>query len=302
VAQLTKQGFVFVFNRETGAPLFPIEERPVSQDAVEGERPAPTQPIPVAPPPIVDHDFGPDKAWGFTPLDRWLCRRRIEGLRHGPIYTPPSHQGTVQMPPPAGGANWGGGAFDPDRQLLIVPSSHFAMITRLVPRSDGGRAMQPGDAIDLQEAIRFPQYGAPFEVEAELLASPLGVPCTPPPWGRLTAIDLGAGTIRWQVALGTLAKMLPVPLPLEYGTPNAGGPIVTAGGLVFISAGIDDKFRAFDVETGTVLWETDLPAGGHATPMTYAIDGRQYVVIAAGGHALYRSTPGDYVIAYALPR
>jgi quinoprotein glucose dehydrogenase len=118
----------------------------------------------------------------------------------------------------------------------------------------------------------------------------------------LTAIDLAAGTIRWQVALGTLAKMLPVPLPLELGTPNAGGPLVTAGGLAFIAASIDDKFRAFDVESGRILWEANLPAGGQATPMTYAVDGRQFVVIAAGGHALYRSTPGDYVIAYSLPR
>ena len=146
----------------------------------------------------------------------------------------------------------------------------------------------------------FAQRGTPYQVETRMLMSPLGAPCTAPPWGRLAAVDLAEGTIRWQVALGSIEKINPLRIPLEYGTPNAGGAIVTAGNLVFIAASMDNKFRAYDAESGEVLWTARLPAGGQATPMTYSMDGRQYVVIAAGGHALDRTTPGDYVIAYAL--
>lgn len=303
VVQLTKQGLVFVFKRETGEPLFPIEERPVPTDVVDGEWVSPTQPIPTAPPPLVAQGMWPEDAWGFTPIDRWLCRRKIEQLRHGPIYTPPSLAGTIVMPSYGGGANWGGGAWDPQRRLLVVPTAHFATVARLVARAgDRQDAVNPVEKIDLNKVVVFEQAGTPYRVESELLSSPLGVPCTPPPWGRLTAVDLGAGTIRWQVPLGTLEKLLPVPLPLELGTPNAGGAIVTAGGLAFIAASLDNQFRAFDIDTGAVLWHTELPAGGQATPMTYEQAGRQYLVIAAGGHAIYQSTPGDYVIAYALPR
>jgi quinoprotein glucose dehydrogenase len=299
VVQLTKQGLVFVFHRDTGEPLFPIEERPVPRGGVPGERPAPTQPFPLSPPPLVAQGLWPEDAWGLTFIDRWLCRRKIASLRHGPIYTPPSLEGTVQMPSPGGGANWGGGAYDPERHLLVVPTVHFATIIRLVPREKSVNNRFYGD-LNLYEGISFPQQGTPYAGEFQLLASPLGVPCTRPPWGRLSAIDLTTGTIKWQVALGTLEKLLPLPLPLELGTPQAGGPIVTKGGLAFIAASLDDKFRAFDIETGEILWETSLPAGGQATPMTYAIKERQYVVIAAGGHSLYHSTPGDYVIAFTL--
>lgn len=304
VVQLTKQGLVFVFNRESGEPVFPVVERAVPQGGVRGEWLSPTQPFPTAPPPLVAQGISPEDAWGFTPIDRWQCRRRIEALRHGPLYTPPSLQGTLYMPSFIGGANWGGGAFDAKRQLLFVSTLHAPGVVRLVPRVAAGRserdAMTASKEIDINAGVRFPQRGTPYRVETSLLVSPLGAPCTAPPWGRLTAVDLAKGTIRWQVALGSVEKLMPLPIPLALGTPSAGGAIVTAGGVVFIAATLDDKFRAFDAETGEVLWTAKLPAGGQATPMTYAVNGRQYVVLAAGGHPMLQTTPGDYVLAWAL--
>jgi len=304
VVQLTKQGLVFVFNRETGEPVFPIVERPVPQGGVKGEWLSPTQPFPTAPPPLVAQGISPEDAWGFTPIDRWQCRRRIEALRHGPLYTPPSLQGTIYMPSFIGGANWGGGAFDSRRQLLFVSTLHAPGVVRLVPReaagASGQESMAQAKELNLNAGVKFEQRGTPYRVETSMLVSSLGAPCTEPPWGRLTAVDLAQGTIHWQVALGSVEKLMPLPIPLELGTPSAGGAIVTAGGVVFIAATLDDKFRAFDVETGKVLWTAKLPAGGQATPMTYAVNGRQYVVLAAGGHPLFQTTPGDYVLAYAL--
>lgn len=302
--QVTKQSFVFTLNRETGEPIFPVEERQVPQGGVEGEWLSPTQPFPVLPPPIVRQGLRPEDAWGVTFIDRYFCRKKIEALRHDGMYAPPSLQGTVLMPGFAGGANWGGGAYDEANNLFIVNTIHMAGVARLVPSTEPDRVMvfPQGDASQTgpDNPIRFPQNGTPYVIDNWFVQSPLGAPCTEPPWGRLTAIDMTRGTIEWQVALGSLEKLLPLPLPLELGTPSAGGAIVTAGGLVFIAATVDDKFRAFDTRTGEVLWVTGLPAGGQATPMTYSVNDRQYVVIAAGGHSLYRTTPGDYVIAYAL--
>jgi len=304
VVQLTKQGLVFVLHRETGEPLFEVEERPVPQQGVAGERLSPTQPFPVRPPPLVEQGMGPEDAWGFTPIDRWLCRRKIEKLRHGSIYTPPSLQGTVVMPSALGGANWGGGAWDPERNLLFVNTQHMASVLSLIPvrkQADDDLAPMAGEDTRMETGAVFPQRGAPYQAGFEILLSPLGAPCTKPPWGRLSAVDLVEGTIRWQVALGTIEKLAPIPIPLRLGTPNLGGAIVTAGGLVFIGATIDNKFRAFDVDTGDMLWETKLPAGAQATPMTYQVDGRQYVIICAAGHPILGGEPGDWFYAFALP-
>jgi quinoprotein glucose dehydrogenase len=298
VAQATKMGHVFILNRETGMPLLPVEERPVPQTTVPGEHTAPTQPFPVAPPPLVPQRLAPDEAWGVTPWDRRWCRKRIEASRNEGIFTPPSLQGTIMFPGNAGGTNWGSVAFDSDRGRLLVNTSNLPFIVGLIPRDrfDAEKAAHPG--------IEFAaQTGTPYGMRRETFLSPLGLPCNPPPWGTLAAIDVSSGAIRWQVPLGTTRDILPVPISLRVGTPNLGGPIVTASGVVFIGAAMDNSLRAFDVDSGEELWAGRLPAGGQATPMTYRLrdGGKQFVVIAAGGHGRGGTTLGDYVVAFALP-
>jgi len=297
----TKMGFVFVLNRETGEPIFPVEERPVPQGGVKGEWLSPTQPFPTAPPPLLRQRLLPEDAWGFTWFDQRACRKKIEALRSEGLYTPISEQGTVLMPSSLGGANWGSGAFDPRRNLLVINTSRVPGIVKLIPRENIEDPDSRDDFPDLSQAAINPQIGTPYVVEFDFLVSPLGAPCSAPPWGGLTAVDLVKGEIRWDVPFGSIEKMLPLPVPWDLGTPNVGGPIVTAGGLVFIGATMDDRFRAYDVETGKVLWNTKLPAGGQATPMTYEAGGRQFVVIAAGGHVILNTTLGDYIVAFALP-
>jgi len=296
LVQVTKQGLVFVFDRATGKPLFDVEERPVPQDGAVGEVLSPTQPIPVAPPPLAPQSLGANEAWGLTPWDRAACRRQIESARAEGLYTPPSAQGTLLVPFTGGGANWGGAAFDPASQTLYVNTSRAAHRITLIP-AEGYEAASAADP----DAEISPQRGTPWAMRRDLLLSPLGLPCNPPPWGMLTAVDLGSGTIRWESVLGTVRDLAPIPLTMKWGTPNFGGPIVTAGGVVFIGATMDDYLRAFDAKTGAELWKGRLPAGGQATPMTYVWNGRQYVVIAAGGHSTAGTRPGDSVVAFALP-
>ncbi len=303
VVQATKMGVLFVFDRETGAPLFDIRERPVPRSNVPGEQSWPTQPLPVLPPPLVSHGrVRPEDAWGLTFWDRGKCRDRIAALRSEGIYTPPSLEGTILYPSYAGGSNWGGLALDSERQWAIVPVNQLPMVVTLI-KADAVRTMaRSGEYPDSEFAL---QAGTPYGMRREALLSPWGLPCTPPPWGSLAAVDLRNGEIKWQVPLGSTRDLLPFFVPTRtLGTPNSGGPIVTASGLVFIGAAMDNYLRAFDVETGKELWTGRLPAGGQATPMTYhdSVRDRQLVVIAAGGHGSLGTRRGDYVIAFALSR
>ena len=302
VLQGTKTGHIFSFNRATGEPIFEIEERPVPQGGVAGEHLSPTQPVPVAPPSIARS--GPvdgDDAWGILYFDKRACRKKMAGLRSEGIFTPPSVEGTIELPGYGGGINWGGVAFDPESQTVVTFSMDVPMEVALVPRSDLLETFKSGD-FDGQEFAQM--KGTPYGMRRTLLSSPLGMPCTAPPWGVLASIDMREGRINWQRGVGTIQDLAPAIVPnLELGIAGLGGPVITAGGLVFMAAVQDDYLRAFDLADGRTLWEGRLPAGGQATPMTYFLEetGRQYVVIAAGGHARIGTTPGDYLVAYALP-
>ncbi len=304
LVQNTKMGLIFVFDRATGEPLVPIEERPVPQTgSVAGEKLSPTQPFPVGMPTLAPQGFSPDDAWGFTPIDRWLCRRKIEKFNYGPIYTPPSEQGTIFSPSVGGGPNWGGGGWDPRSHVMVVPTNRVPTVVTLIPNDRA--KVDETQAIETLGAMNFAVAGAPFVTRVEPLMSPLGAPCSTPPWAALTAVDMVNKKILWDVPLGGIDKMVPLPLPdslSKLGLPGAGGPLVTAGGLVFIGYSLDDRLRAFDIETGAEVWRTDLPAAGTAVPITYEIGGEQYIVIAAGGHTMYGSTLGDSVVAYKLKK
>jgi len=298
IAQATKMGHLFFLARESGAPLHPVEERPVPASTVPGEHAWPTQPFPTAPRALVPQRLTAADAWGLTPWDRGRCRARMQRLRADGIFTPPSLEGTIIFPGNAGGTNWGSVAFDSERGLVLLNMSRVAHVVTLIPRERYNAASERDRRIEFGR-----QAGTPYAMRREVLLSPLGLPCNPPPWGTLAAVDVASGAVRWEVPLGTVRDLAPVPLPIRWGTPNMGGPIVTASGLVFIGAAMDDYLRAFDVDTGRELWKGRLPAGGQATPMTYRVraDGRQFVVIAAGGHNRMGTRLGDYVIAFALP-
>jgi len=300
LVQATKMGLLFVLDRETGVPLLEVEERSVPTGAaVPGEVISETQPFP-ATPILVRDRISPDDAWGLTPWDKGKCRELITSHRFDGMYTPPSIQGSIMFPGNAGGSNWGGIAVDPNRQLALVRSSDLPWIVRLIPRADchAEREADPNHEYG-------PQLGTPYGMRRDMMMSPLGLPCVGPPWGTLAAIDLRSGAIRWQVPHGSVRDLAPIPLPLDWGVPGIGGPIVTDTGLVFIAAAMDDYLRAFDVETGEELWKGRLPAGGQATPMSYRVefeDGRvrQYVLIAAGGHGSAGTKSGDHLVAFAL--
>ena len=298
VIQGTKMGFLFVLDRETGEPLFAVEERPVPQSGAPGEALSPTQPIPTRPPPLVEHALAPDDAWGFTFLDKFLCRMRIDSLHTEGFYTPPSLEATLLVPGNAGGINWGGVALDPGRQLAVSAQTNLPFVVTLFPREEFEQRRRDNPGVEIA-----PQQGRPHSMRREVLLSTVGAPCSPPPWGTLAATDLRTGKIRWQVSLGTIEDAALLPIERELGTPVVGGPMVTAGGLVFVAATRDPVLRAFDIETGKELWKAPLPASGHAIPMTYRArpGGRQYVVIAAGGDSRAETKLGDHVVAFALP-
>jgi quinoprotein glucose dehydrogenase len=299
VIQTTKQGLVFTLDRETGQPLIPVEERTVPRGGAPGEQLWPTQPFPVAPKPLTPTHAKPDDAYGLTFWDKGQCHDKIGAARAGDIYTPPSLQGTILYPFTGGGSNWGGLAFDAGHDVVYVNTSSAMHLVTLIKRDNYAAVKSANPHKEVS-----PQTGTPYGMKREALLSPWGLPCNAPPWGMLHAIDMHDGHILWEVPLGTTEDLAPFSEYLlgKSGTPNFGGPIVTGGGLVFIGAAMDNYLRAFDAKTGEELWRGRLPAGGQATPMTYMWKGRQYVVIAAGGHYKSGTKRGDKVVAFALPQ
>ena len=301
----TKTGQLFALNRETGESLFPILRSAVPASDVPGEEAAASQITSSGLPPLSPQRLALDEVWGPTTEDRDACRKEFGGLRYDGVFTPPSTRGSLILPSNVGGAHWGGLAFDPTNDVVIVPTNRIAAVITLIPRAtyearQGGNAA--GERIGTEYAM---MRGTPFVLKRELFLSPSGAPCTPPPFGTLTALSLRTGLVVWSVPLGTsegldrIGLRVPPDIP---GAINLGGPITTASGLVFIGAAIDRYFRAFDVGNGRELWKFALPAGGKATPMTYlGADGRQYVVIAAGGDGKAWGW-SDEIIAFALPR
>jgi len=286
VAQVTKTGFVFVLDRETGRPMFPVEERPVPASTVEGEAAAPTQPIPLKPPPLVRQSIARDQISTVTPDSHRFCTDLFDSLNTGPLYTPPSVSFRLTFPGTLGGGNWSGVAFDPVRRRLYVNVNEVGAIGGLLPQG-------PAAPLPYRRSGPGGEYARFWDDNRW--------PCQQPPWGTLNAIDLDEGTIAWTVPLGVVDALVEKGVP-PTGTPSLGGAIATAGSVVFIAGTNDARLRAFDADSGRELWSDRLEASGHATPMTYrGRDGRQYVVIAAGGGGYLSRTVSDVVAAYALP-
>lgn len=302
VMEATKSGQLFVLDRDTGKPVFPVQERPVPMSTIAGEHASATQPFNTTLAPLSRQGFSTDSIWGATQADRDECLAQIKPMRNEGVFTPPSLEGTVQSPSNIGGAHWGGVAFDPTHQTAIVPVNRMVAIVQLIPVDQFDTADARKNASRLDDSYTR-MHGTPYVMRRRLLKTPSGIPCSAPPWGDLVAINLATGTKAWDVPLGDPANIKPEVKRLQTpptGLPNLGGPIITAGGVAFIGAALDHVLRAFDVETGKVLWSGPLPGGARATPMTYAVNGRQYVVICVGGGEDWGD--GDYVVAFALPK
>ena len=294
VAVTTKIGHVFVLDRLTGKPIHTVEERAVPKSDVPGEDAAATQPIP-AWSPMVPQKLTADMAWGSTPEMRKWCRDKIGSLRNDGLFTPPSFKGTLQFPGNIGGVNWGGAAWDPVRNLLIANTNRVAAITNLMPREDLHAAYERRKETETAWGGEFArQRGTPYAMHREWLVAPNGQPCNAPPWGALVAFDLSTGKLRWETPLGIGGDGWPA------GSISLGGPMATAGALIFTAATLDPHLRAFDSDTGKEVWSVELPAAAQSTPMTYEWNGRQYIVICAGGHGKMKSKMGDSVVAFAL--
>jgi quinoprotein glucose dehydrogenase len=267
----------------------------------------------VKPPPLVPHEFRDEDFWGITPWERNRCRELYSKARRGPIFTPPSLEGTIVVPSSAGGVNWSGVAIDPRSRVLVVNVLRMAHFAQLIPADRLAAAEGDSSESTSENMMGAPGLlrGTPYALKQQALLAPPASLCSAPPFAELVAVDLEAGTILWRSTLGTWERSLPppmagapfsLPLPLRWGTPTFGGPLLTGGGLVFIGATGDDLFRAFDVRSGRELWQSRLPTGAFSLPMSYSAGGRQYVVVAAGGHAFVYPKAGDLIRAYALPR
>lgn len=301
LVQPTKQGELFVLDRRDGKPLLPVTEQAAPQGAQEGDHVYPTQPVSALsfnPPPLAGADM-----WGVTMFDQLACRIAFHSLRYEGRYTPPSTQGSLIYPGNFGVFNWGGVAIDPQHQAVFATPTYLAFISRLVSRTDDTTLYVQEDSRPENSLPALNEnFGAPFAVQLSPFTSPLGIPCQQPPWGYVAAADLTTGDVAWMHKNGTVRDSSPLPFPFRMGVPNLGGPILTAGGVAFLSGTLDYYVRAYDVATGKEIWKNRLPAGGQATPMTYeGSDGRQYVLVVAGGHGSLGTKAGDAVRAYALP-
>jgi quinoprotein glucose dehydrogenase len=298
LVQPTKQGEIFVLDRRTGTPILPVKEEPAPGGAAKGDKAVPTQPVSTIsfkPPRLHGRDM-----WGLTMFDQMACRIAFKSLDYKGRFTPPTTNGTIVYPGNFGAFNWGGVAVDPVRQLIVATPVHFAFEVTLIPRKNDKTNYVSNGKPGINE-----NYGAPYAADMAPFTSPLGmrIPCQAPPWGYIAGVDLKTGKTVWQHKNGTVEDLSPLPLPFKLGVPNIGGPITTAGGVAFLSGTLDYYVRAYDVTTGRQLWRDRLPAGGQATPMSYqGADGRQYVVVVAGGHGSTGTKAGDAIIAYALPK
>ncbi|NID15969.1 membrane-bound PQQ-dependent dehydrogenase, glucose/quinate/shikimate family [Luteibacter yeojuensis] len=310
LVQTTKRGEFFVLDRRTGTPLTEVREKPVPQGAVPGDFTSPTQPYSVGMPSLTPKDLTEQSMWGATPFDQLMCRIEFRKAYYKGQFTPPQLKDTIVYPAFDGVIDWHGASIDPYNKLLIANANYIPFIISLAPRehAEAKGLVKPWDGTGNEPPVGgglAPQYGTPYVGKVHPWLNPIGVPCNPPPWGTLAAIDLVTHKLVWEHPLGTTRDTGPfgthVNAPLPTGIFNIGGNMTTRGGLVFIGATADDYLRAIDERSGKVLWKARLPAGGQANPMSYSVDGKQYVVIAAGGHSGLGTKSGDYVVAYALP-
>jgi|TARA_A100001391_G_scaffold177450_3_gene141333 quinoprotein glucose dehydrogenase len=300
LVQPTKQGELFVLNRLTGEPVLPVKEEPAAQGAVLGDFTAPTQPVSKLsfnPPELAGADM-----WGASLFDQLACRIQFHRYRYEGRFTPPSLQGSLVYPGNFGVFNWGSIAVDPERQVAFTTPTYLAFVSQLIPRNDDTSLAVHNTPPEYGLPALNENFGAPYAVKLFPFLSLLGLPCQAPPWGYVAGADLATGEIIWKHKNGTVVDSSPLPLPFKMGVPNLGGPLMTAGGVAFLSGTIDNYVRGYDVSTGKQLWEQRLPAGGQATPMSFmGQNGKQYLVVVAGGHGSLDTTAGDDVIAYALP-
>jgi quinoprotein glucose dehydrogenase len=297
VAVGSKTGHLFLFERLTGRPIFPIHERPVPASDVGGETAATTQPFPERPAPLVPQLITEADVWGATPEDRAACLATFRALRHEGAFTPPSVRGSLLAPGNIGGLHWGGMAWDPVTRTIIAPVNRLPAIVRLLPGGDFDRARRANPAQEITE-----QRGTPFSMSRQFFLAPSGIPCVAPPWGELVAIHADTGETVWRTTLGDLSSALGLTSIPPTGALNLGGPITTTNGLVFIGATIDPYLRAFDTKSGRQVWEARLPTSARATPLLFTMaSGRDMIAIAAGGHDTPLSKPGSTLVVFALP-
>ncbi|CAM7328825.1 TPA: pyrroloquinoline quinone-dependent dehydrogenase [Enterobacter hormaechei subsp. steigerwaltii] len=300
LVQATKQGFLFVVNRLTGEDVWPIEERPVPQGdgSVQGEVLSPTQPFPTKPAPLLDQSKKPE-IWKLADIvGGGQCSRLWDNLTYEGMYTPPTTkgEGTLTYPDSAGGVQWGGVAFDPQKQIAIVNTSHIVQYVKLYSREDYDNA----DKDSGNESGFAPQEGAPYGMRLLVASNWLGMPCWQPPFGEIVALDMHTGDVKWRRPVGA-SQQYGFFMPESWGSPTIGGPAVTAGGVIFIGASMDAKVRAYSVESGEVLWSDQAEAPAVANPSVYEYKGRQYVAFVAGGNTILKDQVGDQVVVYALP-